>query len=66
MTPIETKFLLYGCGILLSVLAFIGGLAVNALMKMSNDLHEIKTTIATEMVKREALEKRIEYLETHR
>lgn len=63
MSPFEIKFVLWACGGLLSVIAFIMALAVNALMKMSNDIHEIKTTIATEGVKREALEKRVTKIE---
>ena len=46
MTPIEIKFLISIVGILLSLLAFIGGLGVKAIIKISRDLNEIKTTIA--------------------
>lgn len=63
MSIIEIKFVIWACGILLSVIAFIMALAVKALMKMSNDIHEIKTTIATEGVKREALENRVTKIE---
>jgi hypothetical protein len=49
--------------VFLSLLAFIGGLAVKALMQMSADINEIKTTIATESAKREAIEERLEKVE---
>ena len=63
LTQTETTFLLYGCGLLLGILAFIGSLAVNALINMARDLREIKITIAAESVRREALEKRIDVIE---
>ena len=63
MTQLEVKFILYMLSALLAVLAFIGSLAVNALIKMSNDIHEIKTTIATSEVKHDNLERRVSKLE---
>lgn len=49
----------------MAVLGFIGALAVKALMRMSRDIGDIKTTLATEVAKREAIEKRIERIEDH-
>ena len=63
MTPTETTFLLWGCGVLLAILAFIGALAVKQLIKMANDINEIKTTIARVDEKHDALEERTEKLE---
>lgn len=63
MTPNETQFMLWFIGGLLALLAFIGGLAVKALMQMSTDLNDIKITIARESEKREAIEKRLDHLE---
>ena len=57
------KILLWALPILLAVLAFIGGLAVKALIQMSIDINAIKMTIATESAKREAIERRIEIIE---
>ena len=45
MNPVETSFLLWGCGVLLAILSFIGALAVSQLMKMANDINQIKITI---------------------
>lgn len=59
----EIKFVLWFAGALLAILAFIGALAVNSLIKMAHDIHEIKMTIATESAERKALEKRVEHLE---
>ncbi len=63
MNQTEIKFLLWALVALIGILAFIGKLAVNYLMQMSSDLHEIKTTIAIESTERKALEKRVEILE---
>jgi septal ring factor EnvC (AmiA/AmiB activator) len=46
ITTNETTFLVWTLGTLLAILAFIGALGVNAIIKMARDLGEIKTTIA--------------------
>lgn len=56
--------LLWALPILLTVLGFIGALAVNALMKLANDVNEIKVSIREVAIKHEDLEGRIERLET--
>ena len=48
--------LLYAMPVLLAVLAFIGGLAVNSLMKMSDNLNEIKITVQKMISEHESLE----------
>ena len=65
MNPTETSFLLWGCGVLLAILSFIGALAVNQLMKMANDIGDIKITIGRVDEKHTALENRVEKLENH-
>lgn len=65
MTPTEIKFILWGCGILLAILGFIGALAVNALIKMGKDINEIKITIKEIDTKHSGLEKRVERIEEH-
>jgi septal ring factor EnvC (AmiA/AmiB activator) len=63
MTSTEVSFLLWGCGALLAILAFIGALAVKQLMQMAHDINEIKVTIARVDTKHDALEDRVERLE---
>jgi len=48
---------------LIAILSFIGALGVNALMKMSKDLNEIKTMVMVQDVKHDSLERRVEQLE---
>ena len=48
---------------LIAVLSFIGALGVNALMKMSKDLNEIKTMVMVQDVKHDSLKRRVEQLE---
>ena len=48
---------------LIAILSFIGALGVNALMKMSKDLNEIKTMVMVQYVKHDSLERRVELLE---
>lgn len=57
------KLLIVGVPILLTILAFIGGLAVNALMKMGKDLNRIKVTIEGMSKQHDGLEKRVSNLE---
>lgn len=57
------KLLLWVVPILLTILAFIGALAVNALVKMGNDIGEIKITIKEISIKHEGLEFRVSQLE---
>ena len=63
MTPTEINFLVWGCGILLSIIAFVGILSVKALMQMAADIGEIKITIATIDTKHDEIEKRVHRLE---
>ena len=63
MTNTEITFLLWGCGGLLAILGFIGALAVNALIKMGNDIHDIKIALAHNTEKHEALRDRVIVLE---
>lgn len=49
--------------LLLGVLAFIGSLAVNALIKMGKDINEIKVTVKEVMVKHDDLKERVEKIE---
>ena len=48
---------------LIAILSFIGALGVNALMKMSKDLNDIKTMVMVQNVKHDNLERRVELLE---
>ena len=48
---------------LIAILSFIGALGVNALMKMSKDLNEIKTMVMVQDVKHDSLKRRVEQLE---
>lgn len=57
------KLLLWALPILLTILGFIGALAVNALMKLANDVNEIKVNIKEVSVKHEDFESRLERLE---
>ena len=49
---------------LIAILYFIGAFGVNALMKMSRDLNDIKTMVMVQDVKHDSLERRVEQLET--
>lgn len=55
--------MLWALGILLSALAFIGALGVNALIKMARDINEIKVTVEKQSAKHEALEERMDKVE---
>lgn len=55
--------LIWALPILLTLLSFIGALAVNALMKMSADLGELKIYVREASAKHDALEDRVEKLE---
>lgn len=50
-------------GALLAVLAFIGALGVNAIIKMAKDLGEIKTTIAKIDEKHNSIEATVQHHE---
>lgn len=50
---------------MLAVLAFIGALGVNALIKMGKDIGEIKIAVNHVTTMHEGLEKRVELLEDH-
>lgn len=63
MTPIEVKFLIWTCITLLSIIAFVGVLFINAFMKMAKDINTIKTTIQVQSTKHDSLEQRVEKCE---
>ena len=51
------KMMIFGVPILLTVLAFIGSLAVNALITMGKDVNQIKITIRETSIRHDGLEK---------
>jgi hypothetical protein len=57
------QMLLWAIPVLLTILGFIGSLAVKALMRLSNDVNEIKIDIREVAVKHEDLEDRIVRIE---
>lgn len=63
MTPIEQKFIIWACLTLLSIIAFVGILFINAFMKMAKDINTIKTTIQVQSTKHDSLEQRVEKVE---
>jgi cell division protein FtsL len=63
MNPIEIKFLIWACLTLLSIIAFVGILFINAFMKMAKDINTIKTTIQVQSTKHDSLEQRVEKCE---
>lgn len=63
LTQTEQQFILWAFGILLGILAFIGALAVNALMKISNDVHELKTDMKVNAANLKNHEAHLDYLE---
>lgn len=63
MTPIEQKFIIWACLTLLSIIAFVGILFINAFMKMAKDINTIKTTIQVQSTKHDSLEERVEKVE---
>lgn len=63
MNENEVKFLLWGCGVLLAILGFIGALAVKSLMSMANDIGEIKIAIKEHEVRHDDLKRRVENIE---
>ena len=65
LTPNETHFLIWAAFTMVTVLAFIGALVANAIIKMGSDISEIKVAVNTVAVKHDATEKRVERLEKH-
>lgn len=65
LTGNESQFLVWAILALLAVLAFIGALVANAIIKMGSDIGEIKVAVNTVAVKHDATEKRVERLENH-
>ena len=65
LTANETTFLLWAVGAFIAVFAFIGALAVNALLKMSTDLTEIKIAVREVAAKHEDVDKRVTRIENH-
>lgn len=57
------KLLLWVLPVLLGLLSFIGALAVKSLMKMSEDINDIKVSLKEVSTKHENLEERIERIE---
>ena len=64
MTPTEVKFVIWVLLALLGIIAWIGKIGVSALIKMSNDIGEIKTTVMVQSAKHDDLERRVNVLET--
>jgi hypothetical protein len=54
------RLLLWSLPVLLAILSFIGSLAVKALIGLGKDIHDIKTALQVEIVKRDALERRVD------
>ena len=65
LTGNESQFLVWAVLALLAVLAFIGALVANAIIKMGNDISEIKIAVNTVAVKHDATEKRVDKLEEY-
>jgi len=65
LTENETRFLIWSILAILSILAFIGGLVAKAIIKMGNDIGEIKVAVNTVATKHDEAEKRITRLENH-
>ena len=65
LTANETTFLLWAVGAFIAVFAFIGALAVNALVKMSNDVTDIKISIREVAAKHEETDRRVTRIENH-
>lgn len=63
LTGNESQFLVWAVLALLAVLAFIGGLVANAIIKMGNDINEIKIAVNTVATKHDEIEKRVIRLE---
>lgn len=64
MTSAETSFLLWGCGALLAILGFVGTMAVFQLIKMANDINDIKILMGRIDEKHDALDERVTKIET--
>jgi len=65
LTENETTFLLWAVCAFIAVFAFIGALAVNALLKVSNDLTDIKIAVREVAAKHEDTERRVTRIENH-
>jgi hypothetical protein len=63
LTGNESQFLVWAVLALLAVLAFIGALVANAIIKMGSDISEIKVAVNTVAVKHDETEKRVARLE---
>jgi len=63
LTGNESQFLVWAILALLAVLAFIGALVANAIIKMGSDISEIKVAVNTVAVKHDETEKRVARLE---
>lgn len=63
MNEATVQILLFVTPILMAVLAFIGALGVNALMKMGSDLNAIKVEIQKITSEHDGLEKRVDHIE---
>lgn len=64
LTGNESQFLVWAILALLAVLAFIGALVANAIIKMGSDISEIKVAVNTVAVKHDETEKRVARLES--
>lgn len=60
---LERKFLLWFVGVLLSILAFIGAIGVNAILNMNKAIQRIEIRLAADAEKQKVIEYRVELLE---
>lgn len=66
LTSTEQTMLIWVVTTLLGIIAFVGVLGVKALIKMGNDLSEIKTIVMVQSTKHDSLERRVELLEENK
>lgn len=57
------KILLWALPVLLSLLAFIGAMAVKSLISLANNVNEINEKLAIVITKHDSLEKRVDKIE---
>lgn len=57
------KLLLWSLPIFLGIISFIGILAVNSIISLSSEVHQINTSLQVEISKRDDLEKIVQYMQ---
>lgn len=60
------KILIWALPLLLSLLAFIGALAVKSLISLANNVNEINLKLAVVIAKHDSLEKRVDDIENQK